>query len=886
VTLTIFQLLPNGTPQEVEQQVTTASGLTADGTQANWTIDLSGASQLAPGRYEAVAQQANDYGQVGGAETGWTITGPSDGGVYAVQGVEVNQGTQFHRLDRPDSSGSASYTGVPLAAGKATAVRVFAAANHGITVSLSVYQGATLLGLLPPSNKTTPDLSTTDALTKEETDNGAYVFELPADWESGDTTLVANLQPADEVTDANGDCPDCRRFKLTGVHFWKTKPITFRFVNITDQQGNWPSEAKTQAYWNLAKTLIPSSDPESYLPAPAGLWWGSLTPSSDIQQEGDDKRSSDIQQQLSKLAAEYPSQNITTGISDDLAVGSSPIGTPFEGDAETVSIADYPLTDMTHEFYHSFGQRHSQTDITDRYCYTLDHVPADKPNSMGIDLTTRGILTTVPPGSNPKGLFHGVGLDMESMNNDGTFSVQGFGVSPFYDLMSYCAEHQDIGDLPWFQANYTNEVQWKGTDAGKRHVWLDPVEWTQVFPEFSPDYAAAHGVSTLARDVRAAPHAVTNSPLTSSYLAVYGSVVGGSVKLDSVSSAQGAEPQAGRDSPFTLVGKTASGHTVSARMAWLPGSTHETSLPVGTIAAWIPAAGLTSLTLLDDGTPVATRTRSPHAPTLKILSPVAGSRVGTKRTVRVAWRASDADGDPLTVDLDYSPNGGASWRPLFSGPAAGHIDMPSGFFSRSSRARVRVSVNDGFNTTTRLTGRFRAVGRSPAVAIESPANGTSVRNGSPLLLIGMATDDQGRRLRGGHLRWFDGPRLVGVGQTPSLTPQTPARLRLRLVATDRYGRSSSTTITIHVTTVKPQIIVLRQRGTLTAHSRTLALRLATNVPCQLRVGGVTAALDSTPRLVRIQIRPGRRPLEVTLRLRGGGRGAKVTYTVQRQGELG
>jgi hypothetical protein len=102
--------------------------------------------------------------------------------------------------------------------------------------------------------------------------------------------------------------------------------------------------------------------------------------------------------------------------------------------------------------------------------------------------------------------------------------------------------------------------------------------------------------------------------------------------------------------------------------------------------------------LLHDNKEIAVRSKSPNAPVLDISSLSNISELKGKLTL--SWKASDADGDPLIYSVDYSTNNGNSWMPmrvLLSQPST---EVDADFLPGTNQGLLRVSVSDGFNTST------------------------------------------------------------------------------------------------------------------------------------------------------------------------------------------
>ena len=75
---------------------------------------------------------------------------------------------------------------------------------------------------------------------------------------------------------------------------------------------------------------------------------------------------------------------------------------------------------------------------------------------------------------------------------------------------------------------------------------------------------------------------------------------------------------------------------------------------------WDPAT--TRIAIYRGATEVAGRNVSPHTPVVTIQAPHGGETF--TGTFSVQWQASDGDNEPLTYLLQYSADGGATWRPL------------------------------------------------------------------------------------------------------------------------------------------------------------------------------------------------------------------------------
>jgi hypothetical protein len=166
--------------------------------------------------------------------------------------------------------------------------------------------------------------------------------------------------------------------------------------------------------------------------------------------------------------------------------------------------------------------------------------------------------------------------------------------------------------------------------------------------------------------------------------------------------------------------------------------------------------------------------------------------------VPVTWSASDANGDPLTISIEYSRDG-SQWQPVGQGAGnTGTITVPTFLLGGSNAARVRAFASDGFNIGVFTSTQFIVPNQPPQPSINQPQNGATFLEGQTLDLNGSALDRQDGVITGTHLIWNssrDG--LLGSGS------DLPAILSvgvhtITLQATNSVGLSATTSVTISV----------------------------------------------------------------------------------------
>ncbi|HMR62978.1 MAG TPA: hypothetical protein PKE64_03110 [Anaerolineae bacterium] len=89
---------------------------------------------------------------------------------------------------------------------------------------------------------------------------------------------------------------------------------------------------------------------------------------------------------------------------------------------------------------------------------------------------------------------------------------------------------------------------------------------------------------------------------------------------------------------------------------------------------------------------------SNHAPEIRILQPAGGTTLKGRETI--IWEGLDADGDALTYDLLYSPDGGRLWLPLAVQLRDTRYSFHTSQIPATTDGHLRLIARDGFNTTT------------------------------------------------------------------------------------------------------------------------------------------------------------------------------------------
>jgi hypothetical protein len=212
-------------------------------------------------------------------------------------------------------------------------------------------------------------------------------------------------------------------------------------------------------------------------------------------------------------------------------------------------------------------------------------------------------------------------------------------------------------------------------------------------------------------------------------------------------------------------------------------------------ATVLRATGVVTLELQHNGVVLAKFHAGSAVPSINLTSPTAGTY---NTNVPVTWSASDADGDPLTISIEYSRDG-SQWSPI--GQSVGNngtITVPTFLLGGSHTAQMRAYASDGFNVGVYTSTQFTIPDQPPQPAITGPQTGATFLEGQTINFTANALDRQDGVITDTQLIWRssrDG--LLGTG--PSLYKILSVGVHtITLQATNSAGLSATTNITLSV----------------------------------------------------------------------------------------
>ena len=180
-----------------------------------------------------------------------------------------------------------------------------------------------------------------------------------------------------------------------------------------------------------------------------------------------------------------------------------------------------------------------------------------------------------------------------------------------------------------------------------------------------------------------------------------------------------------------------------------------------------------------------------------MTAPTAG-QVLNGETVTFSWSGTDADSDSLSYLVEYSDDGGSTYKTIAVDYASSSLTVDRASLTGSGSARIKVTVSDGTRSASTESPVFTVAANSPEVFIRSPADNTTLLGSKPLILGATAYDPEDGRLGASSIRWsssINGVLGTGGSLVVSTADLTAGTHELTATATDSSGASGSASVT-------------------------------------------------------------------------------------------
>lgn len=211
---------------------------------------------------------------------------------------------------------------------------------------------------------------------------------------------------------------------------------------------------------------------------------------------------------------------------------------------------------------------------------------------------------------------------------------------------------------------------------------------------------------------------------------------------------------------------------------------------------------LEEIALLYSGTQIFSQQPSETPPEVTLLSPAGGDSWPREGSQRFEWQANDADGDELSFNLQYSQDGGASWKSLTSNlRGETSFEVEAAAFPGGS-TQFRVLASDGLHTASSgISAPIQISPKPPQIHVALPEDGASYPAGEAVIFRGFAADLEDQPLEESAFRWSsDVDGEIGTGKNLWGQELSPGFHTISLTVTDSGGMSAEQSVRIEVLT--------------------------------------------------------------------------------------
>jgi hypothetical protein len=697
-----------------------------------------------------------------------------------ITGMEITQGIQEEAIP-PNTGVPAAYKGVKLIRDGKTIVRVYANRSGGrcgpeggfsLLLSGSYFDRSGVerpLGIdLPDNGSRSLVRGGAEVTFAERVDpDGAFVFTLRPDWTSNESiNLRASISQASRYPPIV-ECSTClanNTMVVENVRFEYRAPVVISPVEITWTDGGGTTIRPPAPPAVFARTASISPVAESGLDVRP---WAGTIDVTDLVNMGLDTRT--LATRVFDRVAAFEIRDLpgyTIGVAQGLDIGlEAPVAYAWPPRFEAIALVTNgarPLTNVAHEFYHSLGYYHAGL------------------SCGGCNAFPRIVW---PP--DDRGRIQGIGLDRRT-NSGGSnkYRIIAPGApgqpSEWVDLMSYCA---DLDNNAWISVR-----NWEAFGSAFPNG---------VVPD---DLILGCSEATVTMNAAAAITSMSVAPGSQSLRVL--AVIGLHQTVDALRVEQdesGMVVRSDVDSSYHIIVRDKAGKVLTDT-AVLPLSIHIHGQPPSTVlSTYIPGADVAGIEIRYKDRILVSRLKTASRPKVSIQGIQPKLRVSREDGILLQWDATDADGDRLEARVEYSADDGRTFHVVASGVAGRQVSLPQRLLSHSKQARVRVTVNDGFNDGVAVSDRFETEGVPPQVYISDPAQATRINEGANLHLVGMGYDDRGEPIKKDEvLQWYDGDRLLGRGARLSVSDMKPGIHVLQFQAEDDLGRRTSASVKVEV----------------------------------------------------------------------------------------
>lgn len=161
----------------------------------------------------------------------------------------------------------------------------------------------------------------------------------------------------------------------------------------------------------------------------------------------------------------------------------------------------------------------------------------------------------------------------------------------------------------------------------------------------------------------------------------------------------------------------------------------------------------------------------------------------------ICWTATDADGDSLKYQVEYSPNSGGYWETLAVDLQQTCFEVDLSSLTASDAGKFRISAMDGFNASQpfEIAGTVIVPDQGPQIFLTHSESVTNLSEDELFVLSASAFDKEDGIIDSSSLKWKDAQGLLlGTGSVTVTATRTPESYVVS--TTDSAGNFSEKTV--------------------------------------------------------------------------------------------
>lgn len=217
-----------------------------------------------------------------------------------------------------------------------------------------------------------------------------------------------------------------------------------------------------------------------------------------------------------------------------------------------------------------------------------------------------------------------------------------------------------------------------------------------------------------------------------------------------------------------------------------------------------------SVQILAHGQVINQKSRSAHPPVLEATLQM------NSDAFHMTWSAHDEDSDPLSYLVEFSRDGGVTWRTLTADLTETNFSISLDGLAKTDHGLLRLTAVDDLNFASILSEPFTISNKPPELFLRSPLRGASFHRGQTVILEAHVYDREDGSLPDSAIRWHsdkDGELGAGKNLHIPVSALQEGIHTMRVDAHDSDGGSNSLSFQVEISSVARPILQLLSVGT-------------------------------------------------------------------------